>query len=357
MELNNIIFTLFIIFFGYFFSKYLLLIFKKSKSNLLADNQFQKPQAFHENSTYRLGGIIIFSLLILVFLYLYFSRNIFPSEYVSFCTLFFLLGLVDDLKISIAPKFRLLIMIVFLITLVISNEIYIKKTGLEFLDNLVGIDIFSLMFICLCFLFIINGSNLIDGYNGLLGIHTLIILTNLLFVNHYNGNNDLAFFIFLGILIVIIFLIYNFPKATLFLGDGGSYFLGAFVAISVIKTSIANPEISPFYFCILLFYLFFEVFFSFIRKIVLEKKSPLFPDNKHLHMLLYKILVKKNNNKLKSNYYVSIIINLTYSILIIPSIFMMKNGLFCKYYSLIFFIIYIFSYRIFSNKISKKDYI
>jgi len=99
------------------------------------------------------------------------------------------------------------------------------------------------------------------------------------------------------------------------------------------------------------------VFFSFIRKIVLEKKAPLFPDNKHLHMLLYKILVKKNNNKLKSNYYVSIIINLTYSILIIPSIFMMKNGLFCKYYSLIFFIIYIFSYRIFSNKISKKDYI
>jgi len=82
MELNNIIFSLFLIFFGYFFSKYLLLIFKKSKSNLLADNQFQKPQAFHENSTYRLGGIIIFSLLILVFLYLYFSRNIFSSEYV-----------------------------------------------------------------------------------------------------------------------------------------------------------------------------------------------------------------------------------------------------------------------------------
>jgi UDP-N-acetylmuramyl pentapeptide phosphotransferase/UDP-N-acetylglucosamine-1-phosphate transferase len=125
----------------------------------------------------------------------------------------------------------------------------------------------------------------------------------------------------------------------------------------VIKTSIANPEISPFYFCILLFYLFFEVFFSFIRKIVLEKQSPLFSDNKHLHMLLYKILVKKNNNKLKSNYYVSIIINSTYSILIIPSIFMMKNGLFCKYYSIIFFIIYIFSYKFFSNKISKKDYI
>ena len=142
MELNNIIFSLFLIFFSYFFSKYFLLIFKKTKSNLLADNQFQKPQAFHENSIYRLGGIIILSLLVLVFLYLYFSKNIITFEYVSFCTLFFLLGLVDDLKVNIAPKFRLLIMIAFLTTLVISNEIYIKKTGLEFLDNLVAIDIF-----------------------------------------------------------------------------------------------------------------------------------------------------------------------------------------------------------------------
>jgi len=84
MELNNIIFSLFLIFFGYFFSKYLLLIFKKSKSNLLAENQFHKPQAFHENSTYRLGGTIIFSLLVLVFLYLYFSRNIFPPSMFRF---------------------------------------------------------------------------------------------------------------------------------------------------------------------------------------------------------------------------------------------------------------------------------
>ena len=67
MELNNIIFPVFLIFFGYFFSKYLLLTFKKSKTTLLADDQFQKIQAFHENSTYRVGGVIIFSLLVLVF--------------------------------------------------------------------------------------------------------------------------------------------------------------------------------------------------------------------------------------------------------------------------------------------------
>lgn len=357
MDLNNLILSFILISFGLLFYKYFLFILSKYNLKILIDDDLKKPQAFHQFPVPTAGGLGIFFSFLILCLYLFLSKQIIYYEFLSFCTLFFILGLLDDLKLNIKPKFRLILMMFFLITLVISNKFYVENTGIESLNKFLEIDIFALFFICLCFLFIINGSNLIDGYNGLLGIHTLIILTNLLFVNHFNGNNDLAFFIFLGILIVIIFLIYNFPKATLFLGDGGSYFLGAFVAISVIKTSIANPEISPFYFCILLFYLFFEVFFSFIRKIVLEKKSPLLPDNKHLHMLLYKILVKKNNNKLKSNYYVSIIINLTYSILIIPSIFMMKNGLFCKYYSLIFFIIYIFSYRIFSNKISKKDYI
>ena len=98
----------------------------KSGINLLIDNQFKKPQAFHETSTYRLGGTIIFLLFILVFLYLFIYRNIFFIEYALYCTSFFLLGFIDDLKINIAPKFRLLIMITFLVILVISNEIHIN---------------------------------------------------------------------------------------------------------------------------------------------------------------------------------------------------------------------------------------
>ena len=325
--------------------------FKKSKSGLLVDNQFQKPQAFHEHSTYRLGGIIIFSLLILVYLYLYFSRNIFSSEYVSFCILFFLLGLVDDLKINILPKFRLLIMIVLLLTLVISNEIHITKSGLAFLNNLLEIDIFSLMFICLCFLFIINGSNLIDGFNGLLAIHSLIIFIVLFVINLINGNNNLIYILFYACLLTLIFLKFNFPKAQIFLGDCGAYLIGVLIAISVVKTSNLNPFISPFFFCILLFYLFFEVFFSFFRKIFVVGQSPLLPDNQHLHMLLYKLLLKQNKIKLNSNYTVSICINLIYLSSIIPGIIFMNNGLFCRYYFFSLLIVYVFFYKMLYEKV------
>ena len=345
MESNNIIFSLFLIFFGYFFSKYLLLFVKKAKSNLLDDNQFEKIQAFHEKSTYRLGGVIFFSLLILVFLYLFLSRNIFFPEYISFCLLFFILGLIDDLKINIAPKFRLLIMIAFLVTLIISNEIYIKKTGLEFLDYLVAIDIFSLMFISLCFLFIINGSNLIDGFNGLLGIHSLIIFVVLFVINLVNENNNLIYILFYISLLTLIFLKFNFPKAQIFLGDGGAYLIGTLIAISIINTSNLNSSISPFFFCVSLVYLFFEVFFSFFRKLFVVRQSPLLPDKEHLHMLLYKLLLKKNKKKLNSNYKVSIYINLIYTLLIIPGIIFMNNGLFCRYYFFSLLILYIYFYK------------
>ena len=351
MELNNIIFLLLLIFISYFFNKYILLIFKKTKSNLLADNQFEKLQAFHENLTYRLGGLAIFFLLILVFLYLYFSKNIYFSEYVSFCTLFFILGLIDDLQINIAPKFRLLIMIVLLTTLVISNEFYIERSGLEFLDKLIKIDIFSLMFICLCFLFIINGSNLVDGFNGLLGIHALIIFIVLFVINLISGNDNLMYILLCFSLIILIFLKFNFPRAQIFLGDSGAYLVGTLIAISVIKTSNLNPSISPFFFCLLLFYLFFEVFFSFFRKLFVARQSPLLPDKQHLHMLLYKLLLKKNKTKLTSNYTVSIYINLIYLSLIIPGIIFMNNALFNRYYFFSVLILYVYFYKILYEKV------
>jgi len=351
MDLSNLILFFILISFGLFFYKYFLLTLNKYNLKILIDDELKKPQAFHQSPVSTSGGLGIYFSFLILSLYLFLSKQIIYYEYLSFCSLFFILGFLDDLKLNIRPKFRLILMIGFLIALVISNSFFVENTGIAFLNRFLEIDIFALFFVCLCFLFTINGSNLIDGYNGLLGIHTFIILINLFFVNYFGGNYDLALFILCGFFIITIFLKYNFPKATVFLGDSGSYFLGAFIALSVIKTSMANPTVSPFYFCILLFYLFFEVFFSFIRKIIKEKKSPLFPDEKHLHMLLYKILLKKNKNKLKSNYSVSIFINLVYLILLIPAIFMMNSGLFCKYYSIIFFVIYLFAYKIANEKV------
>ena len=61
--------------------------------------------------------------------------------------------------------------------------------------------------------------------------------------------------------------------------------MGSLLALNIIITNNLNPNISSFFLHSIVL-LIFEVFFSFIRKIW-QKKSPVHPDNLHLHMLSY----------------------------------------------------------------------
>ena len=350
MFFNNLIFSLLLISYCYVQNRFILNIIKGYKFFRLSDDNFKKPQAFHEKVTFRSGGIAIFCPLVIAFAYLFFIKNIYVFEFLSFCSLFFILGLIDDLKINLRPKFRLIIMTLFLIILVLKNQTYIDKVGIKFLNNFLEIDILSLIFSCLCFLFIINGSNLVDGFNGLLSIHSLIITIILFYINLVNDNTNLVYILFCTILILLVFIKFNFPNAKMFLGDSGAYLMGSIIALSVIKTSAATPTISPFFYCIILFYLFFEVFFSFFRKIIVARQSPLLPDSNHLHMLMYKLILKKKKSKLISNYTTSIYINLIYLACLVPGILFMKDGLFCKYYFLFLLISYIYFYCFLNKK-------
>ena len=210
MNLNNLALIFFIIVFGIFFNKYFLLFLYKYNPKLLIDDQFKKPQAFHEIPVSTTGGAYIFLSLSIIFFYFLAIKNIVYLEYMLFCTLFFLLGFLDDIQIDIKPRIRLIFMIVILLILTKYSNFYIDRTGIEFLDGwLKSSNLFSLFFICLCFLFVINGANLIDGYNGLLGIHSLIILINLFIINYYNANDNLTFLIFALIVVILIFLVFN----------------------------------------------------------------------------------------------------------------------------------------------------
>ena len=180
MELNNIILFFLLIGFNLFFYKYFLLILYKYNSKILIYDQFKKPQAFHDTAISIGGGLGIFLSLLIVFLNFWLFKSIFFFEYFSICILFFVLGFVDDIRINIKPTSRLIFMIIFLILMITYNNFYIEKTGIKFLNQwLTDYKIFSLVFISLCFLFVINGANLIDGYNGLLGFHSLMGLGSL----------------------------------------------------------------------------------------------------------------------------------------------------------------------------------
>ena len=309
-----------------------------------ADNELSKPQAFHKVPTLRIGGLIIYILSLFCVIF-FFKFDFFLFSIIALGSLFFLIGFFEDIKFKISPILRLILMIIFSFTIIYYLNIKILNVQFIFLDDFISSNrLISSAFVCLCVLFIVNGCNLVDGFNGLLLIHFLIISLILLFVDNSHDSLVQEYLIFL-VIINILILFFNFPKAQIFLGDGGAYFLGTNLSLIIIRISNLNTDIPPFFFVCLLFYLFFEVFFSFFRKFILNNNSPLNPDKKHLHMLVFRFLHKNNNNLDKSNYLTSIIINFTYLIFIIPLILNYKNELFCKLYFIFLIFIYLFFYR------------
>ena len=338
-----------------FFSFFSFLVFvkfsKKIGNGILLDNDFQKPQAFHSESISRSGGIV--SILLLIFFLLIY--NLLYSEilldYLFVSLGIFLIGFLEDIKINFQPFIRLTLMIAILVICINLFNLNLESVDLNILESWLKNKFFLNIFILLCFLFIINGANLIDGFNGLLAINIIIINSLLLFINLENEYFQFSIFLMAQIIILICFLLFNFPHAKIFFGDGGSYLFGALVALNTIYTNNLNPQISSFFFCIILFYLFFEVFFSFFRKI-LSGKSPLKPDGNHLHMCMFKLLIQKTKIK-NINALNSFVINVFFCLLVIPSVYFRENGTVCKYWFLILLFLYCLSYLKINKTLAK----
>ena len=122
MDLNNLILAFLLILFSLFFYKYFLLRINKYNSKFLIDDQFSKPQAFHHKAVSISGGTCLFFSLLIVFVYFWLFKKIIFLEYISICIFFFVLGFIDDVRINTKPTIRLVLMIVFLITLIKFNE-------------------------------------------------------------------------------------------------------------------------------------------------------------------------------------------------------------------------------------------
>lgn len=343
MGLDKIILVSFplILLISFFLVKnYNLLFLKKTK-----DSEFYKPQAFHSKPTPRIGGFLIF-IFLTAFLIIFHKKDLFFYQIMFLGTFFFLLGFMADLNVNIKPELRLFFMLIVSFFLIYLLDIRIFNTQLSILNNLINSHkIISSIFVCLCFLFIINGCNFIDGFNGLLIIHSIIILGILYFINFQNSNIDfIKYLILFSIIVCLSVLFFNFPKAKIFLGDGGAYFLGSIISLIIIEISNLNKIISPFFFANILFYIFFEVFFSFFRKIFFLKTSPLKPDKKHLHMLFFKFVYSRVKKNEKANYLTGLLVNFFYFSLISPLLFFYKDNIFCQIYFLILIIVYLLSY-------------
>ena len=157
-----------------------------------------------------------------------------------------------------------------------------------FLNNIY----FQYFFSIFCFLILINGSNFIDGLNGLMLGYFISIISIIFYLDIYTSL-EIDKTLMISLLAILFFLFILNINNKLFMGDGGSYALSLLCGYFLVKIYAANPYFSPYFVVLLLWYPCFENLFSIIRKFSL-KRSPINADNNHLHQLIF-YLKKKDN--------------------------------------------------------------
>jgi len=229
------------------------------------------------------GGI--FLILPIIFFY---SNDLIL---VSFLSAIFLIGFFSDRKILISAKIRFFFQIFLIMSFVIITDLKILTSRIEMFDVILNNKLFAYFFSSFCLLILINGSNFIDGLNGLLISYSLIVIYTLGNLGLISDQIifDQFFYVFLSVLLVLLLLnILNI----LMIGDSGAYLLGFFLGFVVISSHANNLDISPYFYISLIWYPCFENLFSILRKLN-RKFSPLKPDNKHLHQLVFFFVKKK----------------------------------------------------------------
>jgi len=187
-----------------------LIIYISHKKDLLDHpNEFRQ----HDTPTPYFGGIAIFIALSFGIVAISFLSGSLSSIYFILLLPFFLVGLIDDIfKLSSLPKLILIIIAAALISGWISQLNYIS---------------FSYLF--LLFVFFTNAFNLLDNIDGLCASTGIAVLAALSIYNFWSLN-------LIVISAIVGFLILNFPKAKIFMGDSGSLLIGAICMIFTLSS-------------------------------------------------------------------------------------------------------------------------
>jgi UDP-GlcNAc:undecaprenyl-phosphate GlcNAc-1-phosphate transferase len=237
----------------------------------------------HSGVVPRLGGIgIYFAFVIpLVFFLTRGKWDVFHEEMVGILlgsTIIFLTGVYDDIR-GVRIRYKLFAEIL------AAMAVYAWGIRITVISNPFGAPIdlgwISLPATVLWIIVITNAVNLIDGLDGLAAGTVIFISATLFSLSASNTHLQLVYVILAGSLLG--FLRYNFPPASIFMGDSGSLFLGFFLgSLSIISshkaTAIATLMIPIFAFSLPLMDMFYAVLRRFYRGMPLGEA-----DKEHIH--------------------------------------------------------------------------
>jgi UDP-N-acetylmuramyl pentapeptide phosphotransferase/UDP-N-acetylglucosamine-1-phosphate transferase len=220
----------------------------------------------HKSSIPTGAGIIFFII------FLFFCVNLINTQiikinlpknyyfFLSSLTLLTLISFYDDLK-KIHPVIRLFVQITIIF---FSTSLFSIET--------IGLPVKLVIFLIIYFwVYTINIINFTDGVDGFLALNALNFFLCVFLFYYFNGPENFVYLICLICVPIIIgYLIFNKPPASLFMGDAGSIFIGfliGYISIELIILKRFDLVVS------LLSYTYIDCTLTIIKK-TLKKQAP-----------------------------------------------------------------------------------
>ena len=263
------------------------------RSRNLIDRPDQRSS--HITSTPTMAGVsFFFTLIFMLILLKEWDVNAIGINLIAALGLVFIIGLKDDLVVS-TPRAKIGGEILAVCFILFCNCLQVESfngfLGIQEIPRLV-----SYVLIVLMMLTIINSYNLIDGIDGLASTIGLVIFSVYGFI-FYTLNQTFYFLLCLCLIgILLAYLRYNFSKTKkIFMGDTGSLIIGfciGFMSLKFLSLDVSLLEAHKFNSensLVVIGAIFFVPLFDTFRVIgirLINKKSPFYPDNNHIHHIL-----------------------------------------------------------------------
>ncbi|MBI4293884.1 MAG: glycosyltransferase family 4 protein [Betaproteobacteria bacterium] len=275
---------------------YLIVRYDNLHAHLSHDHMGTGPQKFHAVPTPRVGGLSLLIGMLVTAAVLPTTQPRFAVEEFSYLLLAslpaFAGGIAEDLtkKVGVMPRLLLTMLAAAIAAWLLGAAL--ERLDVSGIDALLRWSPVGIVFTVFAVSGVANAINIIDGYNGLAGGYAVIALTAIAWVAAQVGDIFLVTSALTMIGALLGFLFWNYPKGRIFLGDGGAYLIGFWLAELSVLLVVRHPEVSPWFPLLLMVYPIFETLFSIYRRTFRGGRLPGQPDAHHLHQLIYKRVLR-----------------------------------------------------------------
>ena len=333
---------------------WLLVRYADRHAHLSGDSDKAQPQKFHTRVVPRVGGIGIALGMVLGCAAAVVAGEAdwrFFAAMLGCSMVAFGAGLIEDFTKSVTPAQRLAATIVAAALAAWLVDAMIVRTGIPGLETLMLITGFPLLLTVVAVAGVAHSVNIIDGFNGLASMCVAIMLAAIAFIAYQVNDTAILYCALASLGAVLGFFFWNFPKGHIFLGDGGAYLLGFWVAELCILLVYRHPNVSTMLPLMVCAYPMFETLFTMYRRRVVRGLPMGLPDATHLHSLIYRRLMRWAVNKpnpavqLRRNSMTSPYLWALCLLSVLPALAWWNNSRLLGLSLLVFCVVYVLLYR------------